>query len=537
MGVLVVTSSDKPIIKLPMVKPLIIKTSDNKPANDFKPSMYDIVRCLPDVKVLADNHKTIKYDGFLGDERVALALLLQAVVGNKCILLSGNAASGKTNLLSVISTFSKKPYEFRAGTEKSAIYAAEGEESALADASLYIISEINRITDTNREMLKYFGEQDDYIYRRTGKPDITIKCKGFITCLADENKMSIQALGQELISRLTTLSLDSTTTQNKRVIDAAFKKKRNPFKQRVVDDTFVNSCQDYVKALPYIYDYEFIHPASEIIASAVPYFFTSNRRDAPKYLANCEAVCLFNFKDRLMFEHKKKRVIPITPQDEFLNYLIFGSLLRESALRCDKTQRMLLDLLIGSDKHIPVGALQKQMKSKDYWLSVDVIQRKMDDLFQSGYVSKMDKYELPAYKLSNEFLDFTQEIDWNNVVETSKHNFREDWESIVGKEMCDKYDALCSGEYLKVIHPFTGEVIDILNFQDVKRKIKSLPVIEVEVDDAIKPKQDVIDMTSVDKKGNSRLVLPMEDKPEENTPMTKEEVVEDLAASDLDFEL
>lgn len=454
-----------------------------EPKYEFKPKFYDVVRTFPDIKVISDNSKTVKYDGFIGDEQTALALVLQWVVARKPVLLGGPASSGKTNLLEVAATYCRKPYEFRAGTEKAEIYNSENEKAQedISKATHFKISEINRVTDTVREMLKYFGEGDDYTYRRTGDEDITIKCTGFCTCLADENQVSVGKLGTELMSRLLTLTLDGTTNQTRKVIEATFKKKRDPFAFRKVNEDFIKKCQNYVKQLPDINKYTIIMPAGEIMADAVPYFFTSNRRDAHKWLMNVDAISMFHFPDRVKFDYRKKKILIASPVDMWYNTMIFGDMLKDSALKCDKLQKVMMDILdqyareVGpdGDAYMQADRILKVLRERGYFPSIKVIEKKMDDMYDNGYVNKEEYARKARYKTSDALEAFAKSFDWETVARRCYENFENDWSDrlkerqdviVAYKKQCENFEA---------VHPFTGETLDIRTWEKPKPKAET----------------------------------------------------------------
>lgn len=456
-----------------------------KKLDQFKPTFYDIVRTFPDIKVMSDNGKTVKYDGFIGDERTALALFLQWVVGRKCVLLGGPASAGKTNLLEICATYCRKPYEFRSGSEKAELYKQDGKDPSddaedPSKATHFKISEINRVTETVREMLKYFGEGDDFVYNRTNKEPVKIKATGFCTCLADENAVSVRALGTELMSRMLTLTLDGTTEQTRKVINAMFNRKKDPFAQRKVDENFIKDCQQYIKRLPNINNFHVIMPIGAHIADAVPYFFTSNRRDAQKWLTNVDAITMFNYPDRLKFNYRGKNIMPATPADIWYNVVVFGEMLRDSALKCDKLQKMMMDILEAHEDQSPgeylsVEQMHKALKKLGYWPSLNVIGKKLDDMYDNGYVYKNEySKNKTTYKISQALKSFSKGFDWQFIADKCYQNFKSDWEKRLEDQphIIDEYKKLCEGESLLVKHPFTGDVIDITKYKvDDKKKI------------------------------------------------------------------
>lgn len=435
---------------------------------DFEVSLYDIHKSFDVIECGG-------YSGIKGEFRPRMAVFTSYVLGKKPFILLGQRASGKSNILNVVCDFyCRNPLTVSSASEKADIRDSD----KLNEATHFIIPEINKISNHFLEVLKDIGEGKASVYKTINefKKPITFKIqpKPFITCLADENDSK---LSDELISRLITVSLNCSIQQNKEVIAYKLERAQNPYARKEVNKTQLKKFQKYVKNLPGINEFTFIYPMGKSIMSAIPPLFTDSRRDCDKYLENTYGITLFHFKERLCFEKKNKKNIIVTPADAWLNHIIFSELLISSALKCNQVETLIVKTLRTNAKNNPITPTMKlrdihaTLVKSGLTPSTETVRKYCKNLYKNGYLIENDECRPLTYEVSDFFMEFKANINWERVVEESKRAIKNYF-----PEIADEYIRKYCKKEIKVIHPFTGEEVDIMKWTE-----KKLEVIKEEV--------------------------------------------------------
>jgi len=443
----------------------------NATDNSFKPTLYDVNKVLD--------------ESVVGEYESRMALFTNWILSEKNVMMAGPRSSGKTfitdHIISFVGQFEKDDggqcYILTSGSEKSAWYEADN----MQNAKYVVVLELNKITQSAKEILKDWGEGKDSEYKTTvhlggirRTNTIKLKRKPFVFCLADEDELKIDA---QLASRLTIIRTDNSITQNKAVMKHQAVISRQPDNPVHVDEEKKKQLSNHIKTLPDINTYEWKNPAAEMFTECIPPFFTDCRRDFPKYLANIAGICRFYWKDRLVGKINNKEVYFITPQDMYLNHVIYGKALISSALKCNNIEREIMTLLQASKYPLIKKEIQKQLKKKGIPLSLNMISRHLNGLCDLGYIDKdvtVENKKILQYEIGQIFQDFAFEIDWQEVIEYTKNTM---------KELYPKY----AEEYIKkycdkpiVTHPFTGEKINLL---DIKKELVTTKLGQLNFDD------------------------------------------------------
>jgi len=425
------------------------------------PSLYDIHKSFNIIQVKNDQGKII-YNGVKGEHNLRMIMFTNFILGKKCIALLGSRSSGKTNIMKVVGSYASNPMSMDKASEK-----ADLKNEELIKASHLFVPEINKINNNQIEMLKDFGEGatsvykwHDVTFKRTR--EIKIPPKPFVTALADENAAKI---GEELMSRLTTLTTDSSTMMNEAVIKDKFEKAATPFKKLTIDQSDVVKYQMYVHALPNIDDITFVYIAGKAMIKAIPKWFSDSRRDTDKFLGNTYAITLFHYYDRIVQTKRNKKIMFVTPEDMWYNHIIYHDVLVQSALKCSHLQKRILDILLVNKNERPnkpymkVTEIHKALIHQALTVSVSNIESQLDSLYKNGYIYKSKDGVHNTYEMGDEdTLSFNFDIDWNEIVEACKSNIREHY-----PEIADEYIKRFCGNEIICTHPFTGEKINILN--------------------------------------------------------------------------
>ena len=364
-----------------------------------------------------------------------------------------------------------------AGSEKSGYYQAE----KIKAHSHIMIPELNKLTATNRELLKDWGEgkpsKYDVVIFEGGARRVqtyVIPPRPFIFCLADEQEMKID---DQLRSRLTVIRSDVSEAQNVAVNLRQAEEALMPSNTRGVDIEEYQKMSDHIASLPAWDEKSFRHPAAGIFVGCIPTIFTDCRRDFPKYLKNTYGITRFHWKDRMFKEIStlddydkivKRKVFFVTPEDMYYNHIIYGSMLIESSLRCTNIERNLIKILQGSKEAMSRNTVQAKVRQQGMNISAHMISRHMGTLSDLGYVELYKVGTAPAtYTVGQLFKDFTFNVDWNVVIKECIDKMKKHYPD-VADEYAKRY---CTNP--KCINPYSGIEIELKTIEVPKELVKS----------------------------------------------------------------
>jgi len=456
---------------------------------EYIPTLYDINKTLDVIKVRG-------YNGIKGEEHNRMVVFTNFILGRKPLLLTGNRASGKSNVLYVTSVYSSEPITIGKASDKADI-----RDESINNCSHILIPEINKINNTFVEMLKDFGEGASSIYRYLDEfkstRTIIIQPKAFITSIADENQ-GFNSLGAELISRLTVVAMDSSMEQNKRVIEEKLRRAQNPYEKRVITQKNVKECIKYVKDLPNIHEYTFIYLPGNSIRSAIPPIFTDSRRDTDKYLENTYGITLFHYFDRILFTYQNRKHLLVAPADVWYNHIIFNKILIQSALKCNDTESKIIGLLTDKRRqtkeqlthNIPIkmsaSHIHKELLKTGFTHSFPTVRKYCERLSDIGYILKNDEVRPNLFEINTSFTsEYEANIDWKVIVDECKNAV----EKIFPEYAKEYIERFCTPPII-CKNPFTGEDINILS--DNGKVIESEGNVK-EKEDGVYEEENIID--------------------------------------------
>lgn len=428
---------------------------------NVKPTLYDINKSFNVIK-------TDNYSGLVGEEEARMVIFTNFILGEKPCILKGSRASGKTNTIRVVSKYAKKPIDIASSSEK-----ANQRNEKLNDYSHFIIPEINKVNDKTIEMLKDFGEGEKHLYSYLNafkeSETIEIDPKAFITSIADENKQ-VGNLGEELLSRVTVVRTDSSVKQNVDVIKEKLQRAANPNYKKETSQEEVSKFVAYVQNLPSIKEFKFVYPAGEAMRTAIPPLFTDSRRDVGKYLANTYGITLFHYHDRTKASIGDDKYLFVTPADMWYNHVIYQDILLESSLKCGKIEQKIIEVLKDENNHtsnsewgenisgLKISDIHTQLLKSAYTPTIDSVRKMCDGLMEVGYVTRNEEVRPYRYEINPQLnRDYDVSVDWKSIVSKCAENMRDNFPDLA-EEYISSY---CEGEGLVVVHPFTGETIDI----------------------------------------------------------------------------
>ena len=424
---------------------------------NFKPNLYQVHLLLEETIVR--------------EHEARLAVFTNWILGHRHVNLAGPRASGKTMIANAVAKFLPNKhglYNISSGSQKSGWYQAE----ALRQHSHVMIPELNKMPKEMLEVIKDWGEGRHSEYKvvvfeggNRRLQTYRLPVRPFIFCLADEQEEKID---DQLRSRLTVIRTDSSENQNVAVnIQQAQLAllPDNPYK--VKDERLLENMKHHVATLPQITKIDFRHPASMSFVKAIPTSFTDCRRDYPKYLSNTYGITRFFWKERIKYKQGDKEIYLVTPEDMYLNHIIYGNALIESSMRCSNIERALIEILQQSDGAMNRNTIQAQVRQRGLNISAHMITRHLTALSDLGYIlcEKIGS-QLAVYSPGPLFQDFNFEVDWKKIIVDSIDNIK-------------KYYPEYSYEYIKKFctnpttrHPFTGEEIKIkeIKYEPMKKR-------------------------------------------------------------------
>lgn len=429
----------------------------------YVPTLYDIHKSF-------DIIETKQYRGIKGEHIPRMVIFTNYVLGKNCVLLLGPRASGKTNLIDICSFYCKNPVTIAASSDKAQYRNTED----LNASSHFLIPEINKVPDSFIEVMKDIGEGKSSSYSVTDF-DKTVKTfmienKPFISSIAHENE-NFLGIGDELISRLTTVETNPSITQNKEVIEYKLKNAMNPFKKERSDMSEAKKLRAYVHGLPEISRYGFVLPMGTSLMSAIPPIFTDSRRDCDKYLKNAYGITLFHRYQRMIINKNNKNFMFVTPEDVWLNHIIYGELLVSSALKCTPMEKEILGIMKDYSIRNPTNGrmyikdIHGYLYKRGYSPTIDALKTLSTKLYKNGYIIKHDETRPNTYEIGKIMEEYEMDLNWKDIVEETKQNIKANFPKVA-----DEYIEKFCGDKIETVHPFTGEKINILTYKETKVK-------------------------------------------------------------------
>lgn len=431
----------------------------------FKPSLFDI-------------HNVLE-ERIVGEHQSRMALFTSWVLSDRHVLMQGPRSSGKSwitddvanKFLGMRKSFSDddkgddsgKCYPVTLGSDKSAWYQVE----QINAASHILIYEMQQMPKDFMEVLKKWGEGKEATYKVTqniggvrGIKPYVLYPRPFTLCLADEEELKV---GEQFMSRVTVIRTDNSIDQTDAVNYRQAQLARDGKYSIDIDDKLLSKLRQHIATLPPFKSLRYIHPVADMFVTVIPSFFTDARRDFPKYLDNTYGVARFYWKERIIGKTKKgDKLLFVTPQDMYLNHLIYGQVAVESSLKCSSMDRTMIEIIRLNKDKIKARDVQKELRKHDMNVSVHMVSRHLVKLSDIGYIER-DKTSTTTYYEPGELFDnFSIHVDWKEVIDKCRVFIQ------------DKYSKLYNTyneRYLvkpTVTHPFSGEQINLLEIEDIE---------------------------------------------------------------------
>ena len=416
--------------------------------DNYRPTLYSVNLALD--------------DSIVAEYKNRLSLFTLFVLAKNNVYMSGPSASGKTLLMEACAGLTMPDDTLIiAGSSEKAIFEQERE---IKKANYIIIPEINKVSSLIFfEVLKSWGEGKEYVYRRAGgisgrMAEFKLPPKCFVFSRADESS-STNPIGAELMSRLTEITSNGSSDQTLAVLHRQAEGFENPFDKEQVDMIQRACLRHHISNLPVV-DL-CLNPAAQLLKECIPVTFTTARRTFPIYKQNADGIARFHWKDRLIGEIKHQSVLFVTPADMFLNHMIFGDKLIESALRCNEMQKIIMQI-INKGGSLSKQTIQSILHTYGINSTIKIVESHLNHLTDLGYLDVTPEGRLNYYSTSTFYKCFDIRPNFKEIVEYSKSTM----ESIKHyKDYSDQYiERFCTGKGLEVTNPFDGTNINIVEY-------------------------------------------------------------------------
>ena len=420
----------------------------------FVPSLRDIDEML-DSRIVGERYNR-------------LSVFTVFILSHICVYVSGDSGAGKTQLMDAV-TSTLMPGSACVVSQGSGKLIFTNKKARDMNKAKYIVMpELNKVHNNLDlvEVLKTWGEGKDASYERSefGKSvnKVPLDCKPFIFSRATESA-KIAPVPGELMTRVAEFMVDSSKQQTADVMDAIAEDAENPFNTVERDVVKESLIRYYVTNLNHKNMY--MNPMAKVLTNYVPKVFAASRRDFKRYLRNINGICNFHHTDRmyLVREHGE-RVYIITPQDVFYNHIIFGQTLIRSAMRCNQIERKIIKICSLTKSGFTRGQIQNALMGDSINTTLNNVENHLNELVNIGYLIAEKTGREYYYVVSDTYKEFEAKPDMRELVEYTiqsiKHNPH------MSQSDKDEYiNRYCTGAGLTAVHPFTGETVNILDYE------------------------------------------------------------------------
>jgi hypothetical protein len=259
------------------------------------------------------------------------------------------------------------------------------------------------------------------------------------------------------------------------VIDYKLKKRANPIKMKEIEDDEKHQLRKYVWDIANENYETIIDPTAPSISSAIPKEFAISRSYID-YLGDIiNAVCLFNYKERIK---TKIGHYFIAPEDTWTAWEIYGKDFIESCLKIPsplgrevltlfpKVSSKLSDYYIPAEHEMLTEAqVTQKLKEMGFLLERFNVRPILAALLQNSMLDTDTEQKKGAKKyFLSEFLSGATEIDWKTLIKETKTLMYEEY-----AEIADDYiERFCCPQEIR--HPIDGRTITIFGDDMIEYK-------------------------------------------------------------------
>lgn len=412
----------------------------------YKPTLYDVHKFLDETVV--------------GEYETRMSIFSTFILSKISTFVSGLSAGGKTTVLDAVCD-TLMPGDSLVINDQSdkAIFEMARE---IEQATHISFLELNKVNPVVIEVVKSFAEGKEYEYKRAqirgGNQKITLEPRAIAFTRADESAAQFP-IGAELMSRMVELRVDGSEEQTIDILNKKADVFSNPFEQTILNNVQRANLKYHISNIP-----EYTHIINISAASLIkfiPTTFVTSRRDFVKYINNIDGITRFHYKDRIDVNIQDVRVLFSTPEDIFLNHLIFGENLIASAIRCSELEKNIISILPGNGAN--KSQIQSALRNNSINLTLTTVETHLKSLVDIGYLTVELQGRNNIYSVSDFYKSFDVQLDMQYIVDKAIKNIKS---ASVYNDISDEYiNRFCSKSAMMIQHPFSTDKINMLDYE------------------------------------------------------------------------
>jgi hypothetical protein len=205
----------------------------------------------------------------------------------------------------------------------------------------------------------------------------------------------------------------------------------------------------------------YVSPAAEALTTCIPIGFTTSRRKFDQYISNAGGIARLHHKKRVTGIIQEKSTIFVTPEDYFLNHLIFGQALTDAALQISPLQKTIMKVIIDMGS-CNKSEIQQNLRSYSINQTANNIESHLKHLDNVGYVNKTKEGQNNYFSASSFYAKFNIKPDMRKIIEQCKSTMETvSWY----EEFADEYTEKFCKNKMFTINPFDGERVNIIEYE------------------------------------------------------------------------
>ena len=412
----------------------------------YRPTLYDVHKFLDETVV--------------GEYETRMSIFSTFILSKISTFVSGLSAGGKTTVLDAVCD-TLMPGDSLVINDQSdkAIFEMARE---IEQATHISFLELNKVNPVVIEVVKSFAEGKEYEYKRAqirgGNQKITLEPRAIAFTRADESAAQFP-IGAELMSRMVELRVDGSEEQTIDILNKKADVFSNPFEQMILNNIQRANLKYHISNIP-----EYTHIINISAASLIkfiPTTFVTSRRDFVKYINNIDGITRFHYKDRIDVNIQDVRVLFSTPEDIFLNHLIFGENLIASAIRCSELEKNIISILPGNGAN--KSQIQSALRNNSINLTLTTVETHLKSLVDIGYLTVELQGRNNIYSVSDFYKSFDVQLDMQYIVDKTIENIKS---ASVYNDISDEYiNRFCNKDAMIIQHPFSTNKINMLDYE------------------------------------------------------------------------
>jgi hypothetical protein len=437
---------------------------------------------LRDLNEYFDNAIVLgKLDPVIGNCETRCTALLTFALARKSVIIRGEAGTGKTKIMNAMVSLIWGDQTYY-GQEKDVFVINETAERGLltydiakqVENSKYcFIPEIQNVKSLT-PMVKLWAEGKPQRYqrqdRRGGTETIVLPPRPILTSLAEGNEV-MKGLGAEMSRRFMNLWTTTSMEQNERIQYRKAQMRLLPESELLtMDKEKMLMLRAHIRNVQSLNLVLVVNPCIVEMAKAIPKKYVVSNSYTDYFFDTIDAVTRFYYPKNLIIDNR----LFSSPRDNKLSWILIGPQLVDSCLAIPYgIGREILKLLPSrgeygsirtdmSDTGLDVQDIADLLDNEGRAIELPALEEILRKLVLSNF-AKTDKKSKKYYK-TQEVDAAISGVDWPALVSSATRFMVDNYPEWANSY----YESYCAPAVLKYIHPFTGEVLDLITDKPVK---------------------------------------------------------------------